>query len=243
MNEDRFPKCRNEAVKVGAKFYFTDEPCRHGHFSKRSTATTKCMQCASEVESSRRTIFSNVIRERRASRRRERFEAEPETRDKERRRSREYMARKRRDDQEFKDRSLRYARESKRRRRQDPAIVALERAAAIEWQKNNPEAVRARNHKRRAKVRNAEGYFSKSDIENIQISQGHKCAFCGCGTLKSFHVDHKLPISRGGTNWPDNIQILCAPCNLKKGAKTNEEFLSSINISVANDNNRLVLDK
>ena len=40
-----------------------------------------------------------------------------------------------------------------------------------------------------------------------------------CGTdVGPFHVDHIRPYSKGG--WQDlrNLQLLCAPCNLRKGA-------------------------
>lgn len=32
-------------------------------------------------------------------------------------------------------------------------------------------------------------------------------------------VDHIRPKSKGGTNHPDNLQPMCAPCNTEKGAK------------------------
>lgn len=38
-------------------------------------------------------------------------------------------------------------------------------------------------------------------------------------------IDHVTPLSRGGTNDDDNIQLLCLPCNLKKGNMTMPEFI------------------
>lgn len=41
-----------------------------------------------------------------------------------------------------------------------------------------------------------------------------------CGAKVNLHYDHILPYSKGGTSTDSkNIQILCAKCNLEKGAK------------------------
>jgi hypothetical protein len=37
--------------------------------------------------------------------------------------------------------------------------------------------------------------------------------------LNETHVDHKIPRAEGGPAEPDNGQVLCRDCNLKKGAK------------------------
>ena len=37
--------------------------------------------------------------------------------------------------------------------------------------------------------------------------------------LSMLHVDHITPLARGGADAFDNLQLLCAPCNLTKGAK------------------------
>lgn len=39
-----------------------------------------------------------------------------------------------------------------------------------------------------------------------------------CGATEDLHFDHKVPWSRGGTNTANNIQLLCGPCNRRKGA-------------------------
>ena len=38
--------------------------------------------------------------------------------------------------------------------------------------------------------------------------------------LIPFHFDHILPFSKGGDDTVDNIQLLCAKCNLHKGNST-----------------------
>ena len=49
----------------------------------------------------------------------------------------------------------------------------------------------------------------------------------GCKTHFPFRVmdvDHILPRSRGGTDHPDNLQLLCSGCNRSKGGKTMAEW-------------------
>jgi 5-methylcytosine-specific restriction endonuclease McrA len=40
-----------------------------------------------------------------------------------------------------------------------------------------------------------------------------------CGSKEQLHFDHVIPVAKGGSNDLQNIQILCAPCNLKKSDK------------------------
>jgi len=46
-----------------------------------------------------------------------------------------------------------------------------------------------------------------------------QCALCS-DSAGPFHVDHRIPIAKGGSNRLTNLQILCASCNRKKSAKT-----------------------
>jgi hypothetical protein len=73
---------------------------------------------------------------------------------------------------------------------------------------------------RRARVRNAFGRYTKADIIELLIQQESKCALCG-GLFgdDGYHVDHFIPLARGGTNDRSNLKLLHPVCNLKKGAK------------------------
>ena len=46
----------------------------------------------------------------------------------------------------------------------------------------------------------------------------YKCVECGASKEDgaTLHVDHKIPVSKGGTDELDNLQTLCSKCNLNK---------------------------
>jgi len=49
------------------------------------------------------------------------------------------------------------------------------------------------------------------------LRSGGRCALCGATKDQTtLHVDHILPRSRGGKNVVENLQVLCAECNLAK---------------------------
>lgn len=83
----------------------------------------------------------------------------------------------------------------------------------------NRTAVYARGHNRRAKARNSLGRFTKDDIAFLEKKQKSRCAECRCDISKKRHIDHIMPIARGGSNDRRNLQLLCPSCNCKKGAK------------------------
>lgn len=45
---------------------------------------------------------------------------------------------------------------------------------------------------------------------------GYRCR--RCGSTSRLEVDHVIPLARGGSNDPSNLQTLCFPCNRRKGA-------------------------
>jgi 5-methylcytosine-specific restriction endonuclease McrA len=67
--------------------------------------------------------------------------------------------------------------------------------------------------------------FDKSDLVKILESQEFRCVYCKANLRKvKRHIDHIVPLSRGGSCDRGNIQYLCAPCNLSKGHMDPIEF-------------------
>ena len=55
--------------------------------------------------------------------------------------------------------------------------------------------------------------------------QNYTCVYCGRRRIaRSFDIDHILPVVRGGTNDLGNLQVICQPCNQRKGIQTDGEF-------------------
>lgn len=118
-------------------------------------------------------------------------------------------------------------RETARRERRDPIKNAKRQRATSKWVKNNPLKVRAHNHKRRALRKAAEGFFTFDDLKRILKEQNNCCFYCGADISENPTVDHYIPLTKNGTNWPDNIRMACKPCNSAKGNKLPTEFLGN----------------
>lgn len=73
-----------------------------------------------------------------------------------------------------------------------------------------------RYNARRDAARRASGIcLSKHDLWPIRR---HVCAGCGCRlTFAAATLDHIISLANGGTETLANCQLMCAPCNARKG--------------------------
>lgn len=78
--------------------------------------------------------------------------------------------------------------------------------------------------RRRVRLSLAGGETSAAVIEQMVMDQDNKCAYCAEELVEQFHIEHMIPVSRGGNGDWTNIAITCQACNLSKGNKTLEEF-------------------
>ena len=69
------------------------------------------------------------------------------------------------------------------------------------------------------------GVFPRNLKNGLFRAQKGKCAYCGrTHRSRYLEIDHKYPVSRGGNDEIDNLQLLCTPCNMRKGIQSDEEF-------------------
>jgi len=110
------------------------------------------------------------------------------------------------------------------------------RERSATWASENKDARYASCSRRRALKNKSGGSHTSLDVLKIFESQRGNCASCEVELFNSgnnkFHVDHIIPISRGGRNDKYNLQCLCPGCNLRKHAKDP--------IAWANENGKLL---
>lgn len=57
----------------------------------------------------------------------------------------------------------------------------------------------------------------RSDVKQLVWARdGGRCGTCG--STSELQFDHIIPVSRGGSSHAENLQVLCGPCNRRKGA-------------------------
>lgn len=80
------------------------------------------------------------------------------------------------------------------------------------------------HHRRRALKMGSGGKYTKADVELHYQSQKGRCWWCGKSLNGNFHIDHRVPLSRGGSNDARNICISCPECNCRKHDKYPHEW-------------------
>jgi len=89
---------------------------------------------------------------------------------------------------------------------------------ASEYQRKNPHVVSRNNANRRSNLDNSILMLHR-DQENIMKTIYEKSLRISECTGIKHHVDHVIPISRGGYHIHTNLQVLPAKINMSKGAK------------------------
>ena len=201
---------RAEAQAQGLKHFFTGLPCANGSLHSRSTKCRYCLcrKCRDErnsrskawradnpekqAESCRNWQINNWEAQQEVWRRAEKEKQERENEDP------EYRAKRR---AQGRERTL----ESHRRRYGVDADYTLRVKANAADQKVK---------RSRVKVQTVLTEAEKAQVKNIYLLR-YRLSETGV----EYHVDHRIPLSKGGKHHPDNLWVIPAVENLRKGAK------------------------
>lgn len=224
---DREIVTRAKAKQLGLKYYYTGKPCKRGHIDERRTTYGGCRQC--EREDSNAWKAQNAEHCRQYKRR---YSSVPENNQRENARRRANR-----------DNNTRQREKLYRERHYDAVRQWDRNWKAKNWEQRKKESrdyywankqerdrvnreytrlhskeasLRAANH--RAKRRLSEGSYTAQEIENLGKRQSWKCANCRKPIKRQYHKDHVMPIALGGSNYIENIQLLCPTCNHSKSA-------------------------
>jgi hypothetical protein len=112
------------------------------------------------------------------------------------------------------------------------------KAQARKWAKDNPDKCLERNRRRKAMVKGARieklpyRYEQKLFAEQMGL-----CWYCFQKMewpldREKVHLEHKIPLVRGGDHGMSNLCLTCADCNRRKHTCTDQEFREQINACV-----------
>lgn len=91
--------------------------------------------------------------------------------------------------------------------------------------RQNPLPKMLKANRRRVLKLNAKGLHSEQQLRWKYEYYGKRCYYCDISiSINELTEDHRIPLSRGGTDWIANIVPACRSCNSRKGNKTEQEY-------------------
>lgn len=102
-------------------------------------------------------------------------------------------------------------------------IAQIHRDATKKWKRKNPEMLKAQVERRKINEPTKKNY--KRNFDTLFERHNGKCIICQ--STERLTLDHIVPISQGGSNELENLQLLCVACNSSKGPKSMEDWQNS----------------
>lgn len=120
----------------------------------------------------------------------------------------------------------------RRRLEQEQARIlaeALQGQEHLIWEQRM-ERRRARAYRHTIKYRSPLSKVDRISRDQVIERDHSTCYLCGRNELANdeIHIDHVIPLSRGGHHVAENVRVACAPCNLRKGAMTEDEYRATL---------------
>lgn len=85
---------------------------------------------------------------------------------------------------------------------------------------NNQQRMDKRQKEKRTRLINRLAglhlHYDEKDVARIYEKQGGGCLYCQQPLPEDFHIDHFVPLSKGGVDTADNIVCACPACNRAK---------------------------
>jgi hypothetical protein len=206
---------RKQAREQGLTRYFTGSLCKRGNADWRKTCDSSCL--CSDCKA-----HNNRVRAARKQARGDEFKAL--------RCQEEKQRRARRGGELNAVRRERYETDSGYRqavlgRNTEWRATNREQADAIvrSWLSKNPGAKKEYHAKRRAQLRGCLPALTEQELKQIKAIYRLRTLLSRNSGVE-YHVDHRIPISRGGLHHPDNLWVIPATENLRKHNKLPEEL-------------------
>lgn len=214
---------RKEAQAAGLLRYRSTIPCKRGHLAERLVSNGSCLECLAQTRAQKDRAYYLSHKDACKDRVRKWEKANPERVKENHRRKvvanpEKYQALSRERYALHRDKDMKRKRDHYHANRDVLREKQRQRYAA------DPTPWRVGSRNRKARVRGADGHHTIADIRRILDAQKKRCAWCQTSIARKYHVDHIKPLSRGGSNWPANLQLLCPSCNLRKRAHDPIDF-------------------
>lgn len=97
-----------------------------------------------------------------------------------------------------------------------------------EYRKTERFKISRRNSENKRRQIYKDGNLSTDQLEHLYQTTT-KCYWCNEKLIKgNVHLDHYMPLSKGGTHTIDNIVLTCSSCNFKKNAKDPLQYANEL---------------
>lgn len=228
----------------GARTFNTGMPCVHGHTADRWTNSGICVLCkrerdnaynAQHKEAHRRRSRESAVRRADEVRQYQAvyyMEHRDEAIERARVWSESHRERVRDAQRRYHARNADAINEKQRAWRKDNSETAREQDR--KWKRANPHKVREADARRRAVemgARTGDRRAYAAFVKWAREAPVVRCYWCHKPTKRtSRHLDHIVPLARGGADAVENLCVSCASCNIRKNAKLPIEFAGQAEI-------------